>query len=71
MWIFRRERVGGRGAAVGGREGACRAVVEKNRDLFASSLEEIGEFKPFEVQLDLKTDQPIFERRRKHSAREW
>jgi hypothetical protein len=31
----------------------------------------IGEFKLFEVQLDLKTDQPIFVRRRKHSAREW
>jgi hypothetical protein len=47
------------------------AVVEKNRDLFANNLEEIGEFKLFEVQLDLKMDQPIFERRRKHSAREW
>jgi hypothetical protein len=30
-----------------------------------------GEFKLFEVQLDLKTDQPIYERRRKHSQREW
>jgi hypothetical protein len=47
------------------------AVVEKNRDVFAFSLEEIGEFKLFEVQLDLKTDQPIYERRRKHSQREW
>jgi hypothetical protein len=46
------------------------AVVEKNHDLFANSLEEIGEFKLFEVQLDLKTDQPIFEIRRKHSARD-
>jgi hypothetical protein len=36
-----------------------------------NSVEEIGEFKLFEVQLDLKTNQPIFERRRKHSAREW
>jgi hypothetical protein len=47
------------------------AVVDKNRDVFAFSLDDIGEFKLFEVQLDLKTDQPIYERRRKHSQREW
>jgi hypothetical protein len=46
-------------------------VVENNRDVFAFSFEEIGKFKLFEVQLDLKTDQPIYERRRKHSLREW
>jgi hypothetical protein len=46
-------------------------VVEKNRDVFAFSSAEIGEFKLFKVQLDLKTDQPIYERRRKHSIREW
>jgi hypothetical protein len=45
-------------------------VVEKNKEVFAFFLEEIGEFKLFEVQLDLKTDQPIYERRRKHSLRE-
>jgi hypothetical protein len=47
------------------------AVVEKNCDLFAFSLEEIGQFKLFEVELKLKSKQPIFERRRKHSLREW
>jgi hypothetical protein len=46
------------------------AVVEKNRDVFAFSLEEIGQFKLFEVELKLKSEQPIFERRRKHSLRE-
>jgi hypothetical protein len=47
------------------------AVVERNRDVFALSLEEIGEFKLFEVELKLKSEQPIFERRRRHSIREW
>jgi hypothetical protein len=47
------------------------AVVERNRDVFAFSLEEIGEFKLFEVELKLRTEQPIFERRRRHSVREW
>jgi hypothetical protein len=47
------------------------AVVEKNRDVFAFGLEEIGQFKLFEVELKLKSEQPIFERRRKHSLREW
>jgi hypothetical protein len=47
------------------------AVVERNRDVFAFSLEEIGEFKLFEVELKLKSEQPIFERRRRHSIREW
>jgi hypothetical protein len=47
------------------------AVVEKNRDVFAFGLEEIGQFKLFEVRLKLKSEQPIFERRRKHSPREW
>jgi hypothetical protein len=47
------------------------AVVERNRDAFAYSLEEIGEFKLFEVELKLKSDQPIFKRRRRHSVREW
>jgi hypothetical protein len=47
------------------------AVVEKNRDVFAFSLEEIGQFKLFEVELKLKSERPIFERRRKHSLREW
>jgi hypothetical protein len=47
------------------------AVVERNRGVFAFSLEEIGKFKLFEVKLKLKSDQPIFERRRRHSVREW
>jgi hypothetical protein len=47
------------------------AVVERNRDVFAFSLEEIGEFKLLEVELKLKSEQPIFERRRRHSIREW
>jgi hypothetical protein len=47
------------------------AVVEKNRDVFAFSLEEIGQFNLFEVESKLKSEQPIFERRRKHSLREW
>jgi hypothetical protein len=47
------------------------AVIECNRGVFAFSLEEIGEFKLFEVELKLKSEQPIFERRRKHSVREW
>ena len=47
------------------------AMVEKNRDVFAFSLEEIGQFKLFEVELKLKSEQPIFERRRRHSLREW
>jgi hypothetical protein len=47
------------------------AMVEKNRDVFAFSLEEIGQFKLFEVELKLKSERPIFERRRKHSLREW
>ncbi|GAQ92009.1 hypothetical protein KFL_009030040, partial [Klebsormidium nitens] len=71
-----RGTVAGKGWTVGAqlneekREYAA-AVAEKNRDVFAFSLEEIGEFKLFEVELDLKTEQPIFERRRKHIAREW
>jgi hypothetical protein len=55
-------------------EGDCShvaAVVEKNRDVFAFGLEEIGQFKLFEVELKLNSEQPIFERRRKHSLREW
>jgi hypothetical protein len=36
------------------------AVVERNRDVFAFSLEELGEFKLFEVELKLKFEQPIF-----------
>jgi hypothetical protein len=51
--------------------GHVAAVVEKNRDVFAFGLKEIGQFKLFEVELKLKSEQPIFERRRKHSAREW
>jgi hypothetical protein len=47
------------------------AVVEKNGDVFAFALEEIGRFKLFEVELKLKSEQPIFKRRRKHSVREW
>jgi hypothetical protein len=47
------------------------AVVERNRDVFAFSLEETGEPKLFEVELKLTTEQPIFERRRRHSVREW
>jgi hypothetical protein len=31
----------------------------------------IGDFKLFEVELKLKSEQPIFERRRRHSVREW
>jgi hypothetical protein len=54
-----------------GDRGQVVAVVEKNRDVFAFSLEEIGQFKLFEVELKLKSEQPIFERRRKHSLREW
>jgi hypothetical protein len=34
--------------------GQVAAVVEKNRDMFAFSLEEIGQFKLFEVELKLK-----------------
>ncbi|GAQ80867.1 hypothetical protein KFL_000640340, partial [Klebsormidium nitens] len=47
------------------------AVVEKNRDVFAFGLGEIGQFKLFEVELKLKSEQPIFERTRRHSIREW
>jgi hypothetical protein len=47
------------------------AMVERNRDVFAFGLEEIGEFMLFEVELKLKSEQPIFERRRRHSIREW
>jgi hypothetical protein len=56
-----------------GDRGHVAAVVEENRDVFAFSLEEIGQFKLFEVELKLKSksEQPIFERRRKHSLREW
>jgi hypothetical protein len=47
-------------------------VVDRNRDVFAFSLEEIGEpFKLFEVELKLKLEQPIFERRRRYSIQEW
>lgn len=34
------------------------AVVERNRDVFAFSLEEIGEFKPFEVELNSNQSSP-------------
>jgi hypothetical protein len=47
------------------------AVVKRNRGVFAFSLEKIGEFKLFEVELKLKTEQPIFERRRRHSVQDW
>jgi hypothetical protein len=47
------------------------AVVEKNRDVFAFGLGKIGQFKLFEVELKLKSKQPIFERRRKHSVPKW
>jgi hypothetical protein len=65
-----------KGWSVGGQLGErerqyVAAVVEKNRNVFAFSLEEIGQFKLFEVELKLKSEQPIFERRRKHSLREW
>jgi hypothetical protein len=60
------------GAQLSEEEGShVAAVVERNRDVFAFSLEEIGEFKLFEVELKLKSEQPIFERRRRHSIREW
>ncbi|GAQ83945.1 hypothetical protein KFL_001690230, partial [Klebsormidium nitens] len=52
-------------------QGYAASVAEANRDVFANSLEEIGEFKLFEVELTLKSDKPIFERRRKHSVKEW
>jgi hypothetical protein len=60
------------GAQLSREEGSyVSAVVERNRDVFAFSLEKIGEFKLFEVELKLKSEQPIFERRRRHSVREW
>jgi hypothetical protein len=60
------------GAQLTAEEGSYVAtMVERNRDAFAFSLEEIGEFKLFEVELKLKSDQPIFERQRRHSVREW
>jgi hypothetical protein len=60
------------GAQLTKEEGAnVSAVVERNRGVFAFSLEEIGGFKLFEVELKLKLNQPIFERRRRHSVREW
>jgi hypothetical protein len=50
------------GAQLSREEGSyVSAVVERNRDVFAFSLEEIGEFKLFEVELKLKSEQPIFE----------
>jgi hypothetical protein len=45
---------------LGAKKKHAAAIVEKINDLFAISPEKIGEFKVFEVQLDLKTDQPIF-----------
>jgi hypothetical protein len=60
------------GAELTKEEGAyVSAIVERNRGVFAFSLEKIGEFKLFEAELKLKSEQPIFERRRRHSVRDW